>query len=116
MPLLTLLNPCYSCPSLPYVVSFARNVFGLVRQFFVEKIPTVDPKECVALADLLPLAGNTPVQAPSRHSKWLPFLNKNSFLLGNWHWNSGLQKLLSEFKELIDIIGDPSFNPDDIHD
>jgi hypothetical protein len=102
--------------SIRRIIRTPRNVFGLVRQFFVENIPTVDPEECVTLADLSPSAGNAPVQAPSRHSKWLPFPNKNSFLLGNWHWNGGLQKSLSEFKELIDIIGDPSFNPDDVRD
>jgi len=48
------------------------------------------------------------------HSKWLPFPNKNSFLLGAWHWNGGIQKSQSEFKDLIEIVGDASFNPDDV--
>ena len=95
-----------------------RNIFGLLRRYF-GKLPSTDPDEHVTLADMSspsatdtlsqPFSGQTQPQ-----SKWWPFPNKNSFLLGNWHWNGGLQKSQSEFKGLIDIVGDPSFNPDDI--
>ena len=36
--------------------------------------------------------------------------------MGAWHWNGGNQKSQSEFRDLIDIVSDPSFHPEDIHD
>jgi len=87
-----------------------RNIFGLVRQYFAVQLPTVDPEDYVDTS--LPSA---PIESPTQlHSKWWPFPNKSSFLLGNWHWNGGLQKSQSEFKNLIDIVGDSHFNPEDV--
>jgi hypothetical protein len=82
------------------------------------QVPTVDPEEHVTLEDMSPpSAVNQPFSGnASSRSKWWPFPNKNSFLLGNWHWNGGLQKSQSEFKNLIDIVGDPLFHPDDVRD
>jgi len=34
--------------------------------------------------------------------------------LGSWYWNGGIQKSQSEFKDLINIVGDSSFDPDDV--
>lgn len=100
------------------IIRTPRNIFGIVRQYFTAQVPTVDPEEHVTLEDMSPPSGvNQPLSGntPSR-SKWWPFPNKNSFLLGNWHWNGGLQKSQSEFKDLIDIVGDPLFDPDDVRD
>jgi hypothetical protein len=95
-----------------------RNIFGLVRQYFGKKLPSIDPEEHVTLAASPPSAADASPQPSSGQTqsqpKWWPFPNKSSFLLGNWHWNGGLQKSQSEFKDLIDIVGDPSFNPDDV--
>jgi len=89
-----------------------------VRQYFAEQLPSVDPEEHITLADISPPATIEPTRLfPGQalpHSRWSPFPNKNSFLLGAWHWNGGLQKSQSEFRNLIDIVGDPSFNPDDV--
>jgi hypothetical protein len=93
------------------VIRTPRNLFGLVRQYFAERLPTVDPEEHVTLADMSPADTKT-----QPNFSWFPFPNKNSFLLANWHWNGGLQKSQSEFKDLLDIVGDPSFNPDDVRD
>jgi len=96
------------------IIRTPRNLFGLVRQYFGEQLPTVDPEEHVTLSDISPQPSQSfSGQAQSR-SKWWPFPNKNSFLLGAWHWNGGLQKSQSEFKDLIDIVGDPLFNPNDV--
>lgn len=99
-----------SPPRVSRIIRTPRNIFGLVRQYFAAKLPSVDPEEHITLADLSTVQPN---QTEPR-SKWWPFPNKNSFLLGNWHWNGGLQKSQSEFKELINIVGDPSFNPGDV--
>ncbi len=74
----------------------------------------MDPKDHATTtpADMSPPSADALSQVP--RSKWWPFPNRSTFLLGNWHWNGGLQKSQSEFKGLIDIVGDPSFNPDDV--
>jgi len=84
-----------------------------VRQYFTTQLPTVDPEEHFTLADVSPPTTMASTHTATR-SKWLPFPNKNSFLLGAWHWNGGIQKSQSEFKDLIEIVGDASFNPDDV--
>jgi len=99
------------------IIRTPRNDFGLVRQYFAKQLPTVDPEEHVTLADISPSAAKSSQPFSSQaqpRSKWWPFPNKSSFLLGAWHWNGGIQKSQSEFKNLIDIVGDPSFNPDDV--
>ena len=74
------------------IIRTPRNIFGIVRQYFTAQVPTVDPEEHVTLEDMLPPSGvNQPLSGnTSSCSKWWPFPNKNSFLLGNWHWNGGL--------------------------
>lgn len=95
-----------------------RNIFGLIRRYFAKKLPTIDPEEHFTLADMSPSAAvglPQPLSSQTQsRSRWWPFPNQNSFLLGNWHWNGGLQKSQSDFKDLVDIVGDPSFNSDDI--
>jgi hypothetical protein len=93
------------------IIRTPRNIFGLVRQYFAVEPPTVDPEDHVSLTE--PLLPSAPAESQSR-SKWWPFPNKSSFLLGNWHWNGGLQKSQSEFKNLINIVGDSHFNPEDV--
>jgi hypothetical protein len=100
-----------------HILRTPRNIFGLIRQYFGNKVPSVDPEERITLADLSPsVVGLHPSSTNhiQSRSKWWPFPNKSSFLLGNWHWNGGNQKSQSEFKSLVDIVGDPSFKSDDV--
>jgi hypothetical protein len=34
--------------------------------------------------------------------------------LGDWYWNQGSQKSREDFKRLLSIIGDPTFNAPDL--
>ncbi|TFK17088.1 hypothetical protein FA15DRAFT_711140 [Coprinopsis marcescibilis] len=42
-----------------------------------------------------------------------PFPNKSSFRLANWYWNSGDEKSLKEFQDLLGILRMPDFNLSD---
>jgi hypothetical protein len=95
------------------IIRTPRNIFGLVRQYFAVQLPSIDPEEHVTLADMSSHSSEDTSSHPLR-SKWGPFPNQNSFLLGNWHWNGGPQKSQSEFKALVDIVGSPSFNSEDV--
>jgi hypothetical protein len=48
------------------------------------------------------------------HGPFYPYPDQSSFKLGHWYWNSSVQKLHQSFKELLDIVGQPDFDPDDV--
>jgi Plavaka transposase len=50
---------------------------------------------------------------PDKH-KFLPYPNESSFRLGHWYWNHGIQKSRQSFRELLDVVGDPKFSPNDV--
>lgn len=95
-----------------------RNIFGLVRQYFSKQLPTVDPEELVTLADLSSTATGPPAVKQLHNSavNFYPFPNESSFRLSDWYWNGGIQKSQQSFKNLIDIIGGPDFDPNDVRD
>ncbi|KAG2335663.1 hypothetical protein BDR05DRAFT_897973, partial [Suillus weaverae] len=98
----------------------ARNVFGLVRQFFSSTPPSHDPEEAVTLQDISSIPSVAPAEpdppcAP-RDLSFHPYPNRSSFELGHWYWNGSVQKSHQDFKELIDIVGDAHFDPEDVRD
>ncbi|KIK31581.1 hypothetical protein CY34DRAFT_19778 [Suillus luteus UH-Slu-Lm8-n1] len=96
----------------------ARNVFGLVRQFFSSTPPSHDPEEVITLRDISFILASTPAELPDspepRDISLYPYPNKSSFELGHWYWNGSVQKSHQSFKELIDIVGCPDFDPEDV--
>jgi hypothetical protein len=93
------------------------NIFGLVRQYFSARPPCHDPEEYVTIADLSFIPGTiqdgeVPLE-PSSYD-FHPYPNRSSFRLGDWYWNHGVQKSQGDFKKLLDILGDPSFNNADV--
>jgi len=89
-----------------------RNRFGLSRKYYAETTPSHDPEEEISLEDLsdipeLDCGGSSP---PQFH----PYPNVSSFRLGDWFWNSGVQKSQADFKRLLDIITDSEFDPADV--
>ncbi|KAG2051211.1 hypothetical protein BDR06DRAFT_890305, partial [Suillus hirtellus] len=96
----------------------ARNVFRLVCQFFSSTPPSHDPEEAITLQDISSVQAATSAEPDARieyHDiSFHPYPNKSSFKLGHWYWHGGAQKSHQSFKELIGIVGDPDFCPDDI--
>ena len=92
----------------------ARNLFGLLRQYHSTTPPVHDPEACAALEDFSDvLTGSAP---PQDEGNYLPYPNKNAFRLGNWYWNGGVQKSQESFKSLLNIVGDPAFDPQDVRE
>lgn len=103
------------------------NIFGLSRKFVGKEPPFHDPEDFVGLDDLTDaeigldttpedteeLADNDAL--PPKPS-FYPYPNENSFLLGDWYWSDGVQKSQQSFRRLINIVGDPEFNPADVRD
>jgi hypothetical protein len=97
----------------------ARNVFGLVRQFFSSVPPSHDPEEVATLQDISSIPTVSPTELNSlteAHDPFYPYPNQSSFKLGHWYWNGSVQKSHQSFKELLDIVGRPDFDPGDVQD
>jgi hypothetical protein len=96
----------------------ARNVFGLIRQFFSSTPPSHDPEEAVTLQDIsyVPIVASAELDAlaDTHDVSFHPYPNRSSFELGHWYWNGSVQKSHQSFKELIDIVGHPDFDPDNV--
>ena len=95
-----------------------KSVFGLVRQFFSSTPPSHDPEEVVTLRDISSIPANTAVEsdipAEPPDISFHPYPNRSSFELGHWYWNGSAQKSHQSFKELLDIVGRPDFDSDDV--
>ncbi|KIM74574.1 hypothetical protein PILCRDRAFT_14341 [Piloderma croceum F 1598] len=95
-----------------------KNVFGLSRQYDSGQPPSHDPEEQVDLHDLSDLPSATMTADASAYHRFgnifNPYPNQNSFLLGDWHWNHGIQKSRESFSELLKIVGSPDFHPADV--
>ncbi|KAG1824260.1 hypothetical protein EV424DRAFT_1346029 [Suillus variegatus] len=96
----------------------SRNIFGLVHQFFSSAPPSHDPEEAITLQDISFIPTLTPEDpdtvAVPHDSSFDPYPNEASFKLGHWYWNGSVQKSQQSFKELIDIVGRPDYDPNDV--
>lgn len=58
------------------------------------------------------------VDLPPRHldviGSFYPYPNETSFRLGDWYWNGGVQKSQQSFRDLLGIVGSPSFSSEDV--
>lgn len=97
-----------------------RNVFGLFRQYRSEKPPPHDPEEILDLEALSEEpclnAASSSTLTPETADSFGPYPNRSSFLLGDWYWSHGAQKSQESFRELLNIVGDPDFQPGDVRD
>lgn len=68
------------------------------------------------LADLTlnSMEDSVKIPGPLDTQSFYPYPNKNSFLIGDWYWCDGIQKSQESFRHLIDIVGNPEFNPADV--
>jgi hypothetical protein len=97
--------------SVRHIFKTPSNIFGLSRQYEAVDLPSHDPEEYVSLQNL----SNIHVPAKSLESDgFYPYPNRTAFSLGDWFWNGGAQKSQSSFHRLMDIIGDPQFQPADV--
>jgi hypothetical protein len=88
-----------------------------VRQFFSSAPPSHDPEEDATLHNI----SSIPIRIPAgqdgsavHHTLFHPYPNQMSFKLGHWYWNGTAQKSHQSFKGLLDIIGCPDFDPNDV--
>jgi hypothetical protein len=70
----------------------------------------------MTLLDISSVPVASPAEIPAKLSdmSFHPYPNRSSFELGHWYWNGGVQKSQQSFKELVDIVGRPDYDPDDV--
>jgi Plavaka transposase len=89
-----------------------RNIFGLFRQYHATSFPQHDPDENLTSGDLVDVEPLNSSSIPA--FRYQPYPNLSSFLLAEWFWNDGAKKSQSTFKNLIKIVGNPVFRPEDV--
>ncbi|KAG6913175.1 hypothetical protein DXG01_009051 [Tephrocybe rancida] len=93
-------------------------MFGLSRTYCSPQPPVHDPDCSSTLSDMIdhpPSVSEPPAsEMPTEQSPYHPYPNKNSFSLGNWYWNHGIQKSQEDFQKLLNIVGNPGFTPGDV--
>ncbi|KAF9235721.1 hypothetical protein BU15DRAFT_64633 [Melanogaster broomeanus] len=85
------------------------NSFGLFRLFDERTLPSHDLED--QSGEDPPQPREMPVNVSN---PFHPYPNKNSLCLGDWYWNQGSQKSKTAFKKLIDIVGSPEFQSEDV--
>ena len=97
-----------------------QNIFSLSRQYHATELPTHDPEENFEIEDLSNIPTNIPSNLGKSHASaqesFYPYPNLSSFRLGDWYWNQGVQKSQTNFKQLLNIVGDHSFQASDVRD
>lgn len=89
------------------------NTFGLFRKYFSTSFPTHDPDAEMQIDELSEVSDYDKSNTIST-SLFEPYPNQSAFLLGEWYWNSGVQKTKDGFQKLINIISGNNFNPTDV--
>ena len=88
------------------------NTFGLFRLYYTDSVPRHDPEDPYSVANTyLPreCSDDVPNRPPSANP-FYPYPNECAMRLGDWYWNQGAQKSRDNFKELLNIVGDPAFS------
>ncbi|KAG6911067.1 hypothetical protein DXG01_004582 [Tephrocybe rancida] len=110
------------------ILSFTTpsNLFGIFRRFFSVEMPNADPeayRRQEDLSEVQPTQSENDdllspifdsVLATTAATNYFPYGNHSSFALGEWYWNNGAQKSLSDFRALVNIVSDPEFKPEDV--
>ena len=91
------------------------NKFGLFRVYYMDSVPCHDPEDPY-LVENMHLPWECSDGVPSEPSNLLstnpyyPYPNECTMHLGDWYWNQGAQKSWDSFKELLNIVSDPTFS------
>ncbi|RDB27823.1 hypothetical protein Hypma_002119 [Hypsizygus marmoreus] len=99
-------------PGVQKLLRSPLNIFRLFRQYHGTNFPSHDPEQELSTEELSDISKEQPSSAGSE--SYGPYPNQSSFSLGAWYWNTGVQKSKENFKELVDIVSNPAFKPEDV--
>ncbi|KAG2030365.1 hypothetical protein BDR03DRAFT_987137 [Suillus americanus] len=95
-----------------------RDFIDTSSSFFLSTPPSHNPEEAVTLQYI----SSVPVIASAEPNAYVesddmlfyPYPNQSSFELGHWYWHSSMQKSHQGFRDLINIVSNPDFDPEDV--
>ena len=90
------------------------NTFNLFHVYDNNAIPVHDPEDQSSDLGNSALHMVNVVQGFNLENPFHPYLNENSWHLGDWYWNQGMQKSKKSFTNLLDIIRSTDFQPEDV--
>ncbi|KAI0057935.1 hypothetical protein BV25DRAFT_1872245 [Artomyces pyxidatus] len=92
------------------------NSFGLFRRYHTTQLPSHDPENEYSGCNVLPEAKPRQTWNPptANLSQYYPYPNASSFRLGDWYWNGSAQKSDTNFHDLVTIVGDSFYRPEDV--
>ncbi|KIJ58553.1 hypothetical protein HYDPIDRAFT_102394, partial [Hydnomerulius pinastri MD-312] len=93
------------------------NKFSLFRVYNTNQLPSHDPDDPYSVDNInVPTPEHSDDTRDSNDTRNLyhPYPNKSAMLLGDWYWNEGTQKTQEGFKQLLGIVGNPSFSPSNV--
>jgi Plavaka transposase len=96
--------------SLVRTVKTQLNKFGLYRIYSAPPVSVHDPHNPCTIQQ----SPSNPPFPLNAANPYHPYPNKTSFQLGHWYWNQGVQKSKESFKQLLEVIGDGSFQLEDL--
>ena len=99
--------------SLRKIFKTCANKFGLFRVYYSDSVPRHDPEDPYSVDNTYLLRESSdgiPSEPPPSTNPYHPYPNEFTMRLGDWYWNQGAQKSQDNFKELLDIVGDPAFS------
>lgn len=99
--------------SVVQMVKTNLNKFGLYRIYSVPPTSTHDPHN-PSTVQRPPANPASPLSSLDAADPYHPYPNKTSFQLGQWYWNQGAQKSKESFRQLLEVINDESFRPEDV--
>ena len=92
------------------------NRFGLFHIYDTDTPPHHDPEDPYSIENMSLSCADLESSnvGPSNKPSYYPYPNKSSMSLGDWYWNQGTQKSKDSFRQLLDIVGNPSFLPSSV--
>lgn len=112
-------SPCSLYSSFCMMFKTQMNKFGLFRIYHTDTPPHHDPEDpysvknmCSSHADLESSSIRSSNETPK--NLYHPYPNESLMRLGDWYWNQGSQKSKKSFRQLLDIVGNPSFSPSSV--
>jgi hypothetical protein len=89
------------------------NKFGLLRAYTTQTFLLHDPNDPYSI-EHAPQPTDHGAQSPKTSRPFHPYPNENAMHLGDWYWNQGAQKSREDFKQLLSIVGNPTFSAVDV--
>ena len=97
------------------IIKTQLNKFGLFCVYNTDSLPTHDPEDPYSVENMVlpPVALKSsraePSNKPSKNP-YHPYPNESVMLLEDWYWNQEVQKSRRNFRQLLDIVSDPTFS------